>query len=247
MGFDVSVDSGFMFYFERMEDIFFMIDLVINFLTGYYDGQLLVMSGRKIAKRYLKSWFIVDLTATMTGSLIIDSAFQTSDDSGSSSHGGNAIRLLKFLRFIRFMRVLRALRLKRIFSRVEEFFYSNIYLSIKGVIILFFYIAFLAHLSACLWHFVGISFADDDITTIDTWLSLFGYNQLPMADQYVVSLYWAITTMLTVGYGDIVPVNAIERIINIVVMLLGCGVFGYSMNKIGELVQNINREATQTR
>lgn len=38
---------------------------------------------------------------------------------------------------------------------------------------------------------------------------------------------------ITVGYGDIVPVNTNEMILCILTMLIACGVFGYSLNIIG--------------
>jgi hypothetical protein len=37
--------------------------------------------------------------------------------------------------------------------------------------------------------------------------------------------------MCTVGYGDIAPMNSIEIIINIVNILLACGVFAHAVNK----------------
>lgn len=36
--------------------------------------------------------------------------------------------------------------------------------------------------------------------------------------------------MLTVGYGDIVPVSTFERIVCIIITLISCGVFGYALN-----------------
>lgn len=45
--------------------------------------------------------------------------------------------------------------------------------------------------------------------------------------------------MITVGYGDIYPVNDTERIFVIVITLLSCGVFAYSVNSIGSIIQNI--------
>ena len=38
---------------------------------------------------------------------------------------------------------------------------------------------------------------------------------------YIAALYWAFTTMATVGYGDIVPKNNLERAYIIVSMVLG--------------------------
>lgn len=44
--------------------------------------------------------------------------------------------------------------------------------------------------------------------------------------------------MVTVGYGDITPNSDLEKGISIVLMFLSCGVFGYTMNKIGNFFVN---------
>lgn len=36
--------------------------------------------------------------------------------------------------------------------------------------------------------------------------------------------------MITVGYGDVIPVNSIERIVIVIMTLISCGVFGYALN-----------------
>ena len=43
--------------------------------------------------------------------------------------------------------------------------------------------------------------------------------------------------MITVGYGDIVPINNHEKIFAIFTMLLSCGVFAYTMNTMGSVLQ----------
>lgn len=40
---------------------------------------------------------------------------------------------------------------------------------------------------------------------------------------YGVSLWWAIQTVTTVGYGDVVPTNVVGRIVAAVVMITGIG------------------------
>jgi hypothetical protein len=39
--------------------------------------------------------------------------------------------------------------------------------------------------------------------------------------------------MITVGYGDVVPTNDLERLYANVTMFLACGVFAFSINSIG--------------
>lgn len=236
MGFDINVE-GFILYFERFEDAFFISDLIVNFRTAFFRDGSLIKDALEIAKKYARSWLVIDIIAVLTSSPILDNMLPEDVDSHS-------FRLLRFLRFVRFMRVLRALRLKKIFNKMEELLYSNLYISIMGLVSLLLYIAFLAHLSACLWHFVGYSFSQD---VQDSWIQRGHFEDTSTADRYVICLFWAVTTMLTVGYGDITPVNTLERIVNILIMLLGCGVFAYSMNKIGQLLHRFNQDSTQTR
>jgi hypothetical protein len=39
--------------------------------------------------------------------------------------------------------------------------------------------------------------------------------------------------MITVGYGDIVPINPTEKIYVIIMTLVSCGIFAYALNIIG--------------
>ena len=54
-------------------------------------------------------------------------------------------------------------------------------------------------------------------TWIDDYHSL-GYNALQL---YAVSMYWTVTTITTVGYGDISGTNSLEMFFCSVIMLVG--------------------------
>ena len=62
---------------------------------------------------------------------------------------------------------------------------------------------------------------------------------LPL-DAYVSSLYWTLTTLTTVGYGDITPVGTGQRLYTIVVMLAGVGSWGYVVGNIASLFSNLD-------
>lgn len=50
--------------------------------------------------------------------------------------------------------------------------------------------------------------------------------------RYNIALYWAITTLATVGYGDIVPKDNLSRVFTMHIMLIGAASYGFMISQI---------------
>jgi hypothetical protein len=73
------------------------------------------------------------------------------------------------------------------------------------------------------------------------WLAIGGIDmEADEFSKYLRALYWCITTLATVGYGDIVPKTNLQTVYTMVVMLLGVGVYGYVIGNVTNLVANID-------
>ena len=47
--------------------------------------------------------------------------------------------------------------------------------------------------------------------------------------------------MITVGYGDVIPKNHIECLFSIATMFFTGMIYAYSLNSIGNIIENINK------
>ena len=54
----------------------------------------------------------------------------------------------------------------------------------------------------------------------------------------MISIYFAFTSLSTVGFGDYYPVSSLERLVCAFVLLIGVAMFSYIL---GELIQGVNR------
>lgn len=64
---------------------------------------------------------------------------------------------------------------------------------------------------------------------------------------YNKSLYWAITTLTTIGYGDITPSTNMGRIYTMVIMIIGVGVYGFVIGNVFNLISQADRYKEQTK
>jgi voltage-gated potassium channel len=54
--------------------------------------------------------------------------------------------------------------------------------------------------------------------------------------QYVVSVYFAIVTLTTLGYGDVLPTNNTERVFTVFLAISGAALFSFLISSISSLV-----------
>jgi len=220
--------------FEYVEIAVFVIDILLNFHTLFYLDSVPIIEHSRIAMHYLKGWLIVDLIACFP--------FQKlSSDLGNSII--NPYAFLNLIKLFKLSKTLKHFSIKKQWAHLREYFGLSIDISVSvemaGVIRLLrlcLVLSMLTHWMACFWYLIGHG------QGVKSWIYLADQEDLAWGSQYLTALYWASTTMMTVGYGDIYATNNAERIYNIFSMLVGCGIFGYTMNQVGDIINQINSE-----
>ncbi|GLD92711.1 hypothetical protein PINS_up001290 [Pythium insidiosum] len=229
--------SGLLGVFESMLDFAFFADIVLNFLTGLrLPAGEITYHAPTIARAYLRGWFVVDFFSTIP----FDSLSSWFGVASTSTQALEGAKLLRGLKVLRLFKLARIRKVGNMFSSLEDGIYTN--QSLLSLIKLALTMLFLSHLVACMWFAVGDARADSWITAAD--LDDDNHQSLALL-QYLASMYWAIVTMVTIGYGDIVPTNNLERVVNIAVMAFGVSFFGYVVGTISSLVANLDVAAAQ--
>jgi len=72
------------------------------------------------------------------------------------------------------------------------------------------------------------------------WVHLLIPNGPVSQEEYFRSVYWTVSTMCTVGYGDIVPQNKEQMMYATVVMLVGYVLFAYLVGNIASLFNSVD-------
>lgn len=204
---------------------FFSIDILINFNLAFYELGALVTSRIAIAKRYLLSWFIFDIIATFPNELVICGQF--------SCDASNLSKSFRLLRFFKMFRLVRLAKLNSILFTIEDVASSRmlatIILAMKLILILF----IIAHWLACFWIFIAY-YSQEDYPL--TWIAALSMQDSSQSEIYVTALYWALTTTISVGYGDVKPVELPETNVCLLSMIFSSVMFAYLLGSVTAFV-----------
>lgn len=204
-----------------------VVDVVVKFFTAVTDKANTVDDLRVIAKSYLKTFFVLDALSLIPVASIVRF---------SDSHVGVVSRqCFRCVKLLRVFRVISRLPSNVVVQRVRAFMNFNKRLSDLLSFVLF-SVLFL-HFLSCWIFFV-------------TTLSTNGVNLINHADLqdslstpaalYTVSLYYIVTTICTVGIGDISPQTTFERACVCLLIFVGMCFYSYTLGTLGNFLSESN-------
>ncbi|CAJ1380899.1 unnamed protein product [Effrenium voratum] len=251
IGFDQEA-RGVALAFEYSVDVIFAVDTVLCFRTGFFVEDVLVTDWEKIAKRYCMTYFLFDLLSWFPIDLIVQVL------TGQSSSGMRSVKLMKFVRLVRLAKLIRLFKLNRFLVIMEE------KLHLKPAVIrmvrLIINIVFLAHLLACMWHFIALpacGVESEEVSAIGpcpeglepdrpNWIRDYNVDKFSLVSKYIASFHFITATMMAVGYGDIWAKNTEERLFCIMLQLFGATAFGFILSSVTCLLESANPRANET-
>ncbi|RDY04230.1 Potassium channel AKT1, partial [Mucuna pruriens] len=197
---------------------FFAVDIVLTFFVAYIDKTtyLFVDEPKQIAWKYARTWLAFDVVSSIPSELV-----QKISPSPLQSYG-----LFNMLRLWRLRRV------SAMFSRLEkDRNYNYFWVRCAKLISV---TLFAVHCAACFYYLIAARYHDPKKTWIGATMG--DFLQQSLWTRYVTAIYWSITTLTTVGYGDLHPVNSREMIFDIFFMLFNLGLTAYLIGNMTNLV-----------
>jgi hypothetical protein len=137
-------------------------------------------------------------------------------------------RLTKLVKLTRLLRVFKVMNSKNQINKAEEGYERLIIFVVMSFIFL--------HIICCMWLILPMLINEPDQGTAGTWLEQFDDDNLEAKQAYITSLYWTVTTITTVGYGDISITNSIERIFCACIMIIGVISFSYANGSLSSIL-----------
>jgi len=220
-------------YLEIMVDIFFGIDILINFRTTYVNkNDEVVSQPSKIAIHYFKGWFLIDLVAAIPFDMLVPNQEQHTV----------LIGLLKTARLLRLVRVARKL------DRYSEFGAAVLFLLMCSF-------ALISHWLACIWYAIGVIEINDPIARDIGWLQGLSvqlkkhYDNSSadgkltggpsVNDKYIASLYFTFSSLTSVGFGNVSPNTNNEKIFSICIMMVGALMYASIFGNVSAIIQRL--------
>ncbi|CAF3387590.1 unnamed protein product [Rotaria sp. Silwood1] len=220
---------------ELIVDVMFIIDLLVNLRTTYVKhNEELVTRASKIAKHYLKGWFLIDVTAAIPFDILF-SLLQTNGGGESTTLMG----LLKTARLLRLVRIARKL------DRYSEY-------GVGVLILLTATFALIAHWLACIWYAIGrLERSNQGNERLIGWLAELAnhthqyYNDSDptsgptKTSKYITALYFTFSSLTSVGFGNVSPNTNSEKGFSIIIMLVGSLMYASIFGNVSAIIQRL--------
>ena len=234
-----NVISSFIFY---IIDLIYIVDLITGFFRAYYNfEEILIKRNVDICINYLTGWFLLDLIEAIPFFTLLDKNMQKSIINLNNSRHYYASDFGLNNNFFAFT-VLKAFKIFKTFSYnrlfIEIYKYLDQFLFFyewKGLLFTILVVFSSLHLCTCFFIFIGRN-------EFQGWIIQNNLQDKTFADLYIASLYYQMTTLTTVGYGDISANFGNEKIYGIFILIVGTCAYSWILTYISNYIKKNNEK-----
>jgi len=229
-------------------DTFYILDLIISFFRAYYNyDEILIKNIFDMSSHYVKNWFFIDFLAAIPFFSIIffyekkdKDIYKVFNNKNSSfSYFGVKINKIYYLLIInKLLKIFKCFsNNNRAFSKFIQILFKNDIIEEKsGLFLIIFILLAVCNFGTCVFIFIGRN-------SYPSWLNTIRFEETSFKSIYICSLYYLITTITTVGYGDIYGRTIQEIIFQIILLMIGTCTYSYLISSVSNFIKKINEKS----
>ncbi|XP_055500268.1 potassium/sodium hyperpolarization-activated cyclic nucleotide-gated channel 1-like isoform X1 [Leucoraja erinacea] len=226
-------------FFSFGSDMFFLVDILINFRMGIYtdDREVVILNPKAIAKNYIKSWLLPDFLAAFP----LDFLLYLIKVSGF--HKFRSYTFSKFLRLFYFGRIISLIRLLCVSNTMRRFkeweLATNVNLEPMELLLRTLSVCFImlivCHWNGCLQFFIPMMQKFPE----HSWVVKANLTEAWWADQYSAGVLRAISHTLANSYGPGgLPTELSEVAYTVISMISGALMHTLIVGNVAAMVLN---------
>ena len=231
-------ESNFIEIIKYLNDLIYLFDFLISLFRGYFNYEMeIIRNNKKILIHYLKNDFFIDLIEGIP-IYVLNRLFYKNNRNYYFFTFDSKLFLVKLLLFIKSFKIFKIMGKKKNKALEDLYRFLSVYYYLEKVV--YFMISFIIfllfiHLFICLHIFFALQ-------SYPNWISQTNVANETFIKKYITSFYFLMTTMTTVGYGDIVCISAYERIFHIILLGIGTIIYSFIVSKIGNYLRDESYE-----
>ena len=214
-------------------DAFYIIDVILNFFRAYqsYDDHL-IRRTKKIFIHYFKTWFLFDLIQAFPYF-----SFLHLLEKKLSNKYIQINPLLYILLLLKIMKLYKMLNDNSTISYFSEILGKNETIDNHGneIATIFLFLFFL-NMTVCIFIFLGLN-------SNPSWIIKLNIQDEPYLQIYLISTYFVIVTVTTVGYGDITGDSLPEICFQIILLIVGTIAYSFIISFFSNYIIKINQKS----
>ena len=219
--------SNFYNFMSIITNCFFMSDLLLGFITAYYDiEEKFIWKLPDIIFNYLTTWFIPDLLCAFP--------FSFFSEKPEKIISTNEFELKYLLDLFNLIKVF------KIYNNNTFFFQYNHYIIKQTNLLKIFETSRFIYLFIICGHYLACIFIFLSHLENPSWVTHQNLINNSKFEIYISSFYYVFATVFTVGYGDIVSINIYERFFNLFLLIVGIMAYSFSISSLSNYVQNVD-------